>query len=1581
MKVGKRLTAFFLAGMLILTSNVTGFAEETTADQQPEEAKSTYLLTVDAEDSTVTVKGDHVEQKTASTYQIEAGSEVAASVAPTDGKEVKEVRVNEEQLDLADGTVTFSMPEKDSLLQVILKEKEQAAEEAEEPKQEVSQTEEWELPDEKEYQQRLQLAKALGVEDWLDEEGWLDDGYFAGKSDLELTESGVVPLIRNSITNPKMSRAVTLYNKVTYNNISSAEFAVDGKLAFCLEYAKTTPPAGTATGTPTEITNSGVKAAMYYGYNGPAAAQYSFSSTSQAVLVTATLSSYYYSGQSPFSSATSGNAQSTGFTAFFNFVEAHKASVPSSFKAYAVSTGSNTQHLGYWTYAPTGTMYLTKTSANTAMTDNNSCYSLGNAVYGVYSNSICTTKVGTLITGTNGVSNPISVNEGTYYVKETSAPKGYKLDTKVHTVKVTSGQTAVVKVQDAPLNDPSAIELNKIDADTGETVQGAASLAGAQFTIKYYKGLYTEATLPSTATRTWVVATKAVKYSDGTTHYITGLHDNYKVSGDAFYTTSGLTTLPLGTITIEETKAPEGYLLDGAYLQAEGSTTKLSGKYVAQITQRGDAAHLNGGNVYSMNDKVVKGDIVIAKYAENNAEAGNGSSDLKRPLKDVKFHLTSKTTGTVYTIKTDDQGIASTQQLLEEDKRGKEGALPFDTYTVTEESPYEEYDEADPWDVTIDENLKTYYYILRNDTIDAPISVVKKDATTGNIIPVAGAKFQILDAEKNVISLTVPYPSNKKMDTWETDETGSFYLPQKLEYGTYYLREVKAPEGYLLNTEEIQFKVTAERDWENPLVVECEDIPAMGKIHLKKTDKESGEALAGAVFHVIAAENITTPDGTLQAAKDEVVTTLTTGSDGTATSDALHFGKYKLVETKAPNGYVASEKSWNVTLSYADQETEIVTEDITVTNTPNEVKVKKVDADSQEALAGVEFQVWKKGTSAKDTYTTGEDGTFTVKRLAPGTYCIQESKPAPGYELNEEIQEITVNADGTFGGETTATVTFTDKKTVITETNAISADTLGKEGLPKTDAKITDTVSMQHLYKSGQYKLKALLKDQETGDSYLVNGKEVTAEKNFSATASAMNVDVLITADLSNAVGKKLVVYEYLYQIVDGKEFLISSHEDIHDEKQTITIPKQEIRTTAKDKNTQKSEGIAKKDATIIDTVNYSGLIVGQEYTVKGVLMLKGTNEPLLVNGKEVTAEKTFVPEKSSGSVDVEFTFDASALQGEAVVVFEHLYVQDVEVASHTDIEDQGQTVDYPEHEIKTTAKDKDTQKSEGIAKKNATIIDTVSYSGLIMGQEYTVKGVLMLKGTNEPLLVNGKEVTAEKTFVPEKSSGSVDVEFTFDASALQGEAVVVFEHLYVQDVEVAAHTDIEDQGQTVEYPEHEIKTTAKDKDTQKSEGIAKKNATIIDTVSYSGLIIGQEYTVKGVLMLKGTNKPLLVNGKEITAEKTFVPEKSSGSVDIEFTFDASALKGESVVVFEHLYADGVEVASHTDINDKGQTVTYKLGKLKVTMPNQKNSGLITALKTGDMLAVTPYIVLLMLAGAAILVLAKRKKKEVIDEK
>ena len=154
--------------------------------------------------------------------RLKVRSRVIASVVPADGKEIKEVRVNEEQMDLADGTVTFSMPEKDSLLQVILKEKEQAAEETEEPKQEVTQTEEWELPDEKEYQQRLQLAKALGMEDWLDEEGWLDDGYFAGKSDLELTESGVVPLIRNSITNPKMSRAVTLYNKITYNNISSA---------------------------------------------------------------------------------------------------------------------------------------------------------------------------------------------------------------------------------------------------------------------------------------------------------------------------------------------------------------------------------------------------------------------------------------------------------------------------------------------------------------------------------------------------------------------------------------------------------------------------------------------------------------------------------------------------------------------------------------------------------------------------------------------------------------------------------------------------------------------------------------------------------------------------------------------------------------------------------------------------------------------------------------------------------------------------------------------------------------------------------------------------------------------------------------------------------------------------------------------------------------------------------------------------------------------------------------------------------------------------------------------------------------
>ena len=345
-------------------------------------------------------------------------------------------------------------------------------------------------------------------------------------------------------------------------------------------------------------------------------------------------------------------------------------------------------------------------------------------------------------------------------------------------------------------------------------------------------------------------------------------------------------------------------------------------------------------------------------------------------------------------------------------------------------------------------------------------------------------------------------------------------------------------------------------------------------------------------------------------------------------------------------------------------------------------------------------------------------------------------------------------------------------------------------------------------------------------------------------------------------------------------------------------------------------------EVTIVDTVTYKNLKVGQTYKLSGVLMNKATGKPLLVGEQQVTAELEFTPDSPDGTVELTYTFDASALAGTSVVVFEDLYQGENVVTSHADINDDGQTVTFGQPSIGTTATidgEKTTQPAEQI-----TITDTVEYSGLTVGQEYTLKGVLMDKETGEPLLVGeGEEqsqVTSEATFIPSESSGTIDVLFTFDATGLEGTDLVVFEKLFLGETEIASHEDLEDEGQTVTFVETpEIGTTATVDGQHTADPIGE--ITIVDSVEYSGLNPGQTYTVSGILMDKGTGEALLVDGVEITAETEFVAEASSGTIELTYTLDASALAGTTIVVFETLYSDGVEIATHADINDEDQTI------------------------------------------------------------
>lgn len=481
-------------------------------------------------------------------------------------------------------------------------------------------------------------------------------------------------------------------------------------------------------------------------------------------------------------------------------------------------------------------------------------------------------------------------------------------------------------------------------------------------------------------------------------------------------------------------------------------------------------------------------------------------------------------------------------------------------------------------------------------------------------------------------------------------------------------------------------------------------------------------------------------------------------------------------------------------------------------------------------------------------------------------------------------------------------------------TTATATDTEDHVTGANKEVTITDEVALTGLKVGNEYTVKGVLMDKSTGEELKVNDESITAEETFIADAADMTITLTYTLDAKTLAGNTTVVFETLY--TEGKE--VGRHHEIDDEDQTVYIP--EIHTTAADQKTGINHTESEEQATIVDTVLYSHLLPGKEYTVKGTLMNKETGEAILINGEEVTAETTFTAEKSEGSVDVIFTFDASAIAPTTVVAFEHLEYKGIEIAVHADIEDKDQTVYVPK--IKTTAIGEDTKEHIEKAKEDAVIVDTVEYKGLEVGREYTMTGTLVDKETSEAITdAEGNEITTSEIFVAEEKDGSIDITFKFDASALAGKSLVAFETLYTEGKEVAIHADLEDEGQTIRIPE--IHTTATDKVTGDHDGVVAKETTVLDEVFYKNLIPGKEYTVKGTLMVKETGEALVINGEAVTAEKTFVAEEADGSIILEFTFDSSALAGKKIVAFEDITYEGISIGSHEDLTDDDQTISY----------------------------------------------------------
>ena len=1094
---------------------------------------------------------------------------------------------------------------------------------------------------------------------------------------------------------------------------------------------------------------------------------------------------------------------------------------------------------------PKGDLDLAKSSANEDITNGNDCYSLEGAVYGVYDKN--GTEVSRITTDANGQAKAEKLAAGNYTIKEIQAPKGYEKDDTVYSCTVPSGGTVQVKVADNPGNDPAAIEISKIDQETGSlSTQGAASLEGAQFTLTHYGKYYTEEQIKSgeadkdaeangVAKRTWVIQTKEKTTSSGEKRYHTALLKEYKVSGDDFYYSGGHETLPLGTLVVEETKAPNGYNMDGAYLTAAGSTDKIEGKYVAQITKEGDVVKLNGGNEYSVSDRVIRGDISFTKMDEEEQSRMAG----------IPFKITSNTTGESHTVVTDENGYFSSASSFNKHSKdtngGKAdsglwfglnadgenvkvndeyGAFPYDTYTIEEQRCDANKDKA-LYKGTFTVSRDNYQIDLGTiDNPDLTISTTVKDEETNSHYAQACDDVTLID--------TVSYTGLKKNKEYTLSgvlvdkETGESVLDQNGNQVTATTKfKPKTAEG----TAEVEFAFDA-TGFDGKTLVVYEELTLNGeKLAEHKDLNDEGQTIYFPGVGTTALDKDTN-DHISKADKEITIvdtvryTNLRVGKKYTVKGILMNQETGKKVldadgqEVTASSSFTAETKDGTVDITFKFDGSKLAGKTVVAFE---DVYYKGICVGTHADINDEEQSVHL--PKIKTTAVDGENGT--KNSMADSTVIIKDTVsfenliPGKEYTMKGVLkdQETGKTVKAKVGTDTSEGFIIPDgAETVNFEKGSYAYVAEGngtvKPGLyEKTDAGYVLSGTTEDAIELDDSLITWSRDFTEAAEGYIQDGKvvirpaakytfsekeeDVTAEAVFTPEESNGTVELTFVFDGSEMAGKTFVVFEDAYY----NDVKVATHSDIEDKDQTVYVP--EIHTTAKDAGSGTQNALASKTVKIVDTVDYKNLIIGKEYTVSGKLYDKATEKPLLVDGKEVTGKTTFTAEKSEGSVEVVFEFDGSALKNQTIVAFEDLYIDGKQVATHSDINDKDQSIYFPE--IHTTATDKADGDHQATAAGKVTITDAVRYENLLPGAKYKVVGTLMDKKTGKAVLINGNEVKAEAEFTAEKESGTVNVDFTFDASKLGGKSVVVFEKLYTAEgKEIANHEDINDEGQTV---------------------------------------------------------------------------------------------------------------------------------------------------------------------------------------
>lgn len=828
---------------------------------------------------------------------------------------------------------------------------------------------------------------------------------------------------------------------------------------------------------------------------------------------------------------------------------------------------------------------------------------------------------------------------GKYTVTE-HTPTEYA-EQKSKTVNVESGKTATVSFSNVLKK--WNLTVTKTDAET-KSAQGDATLAGAVY------GIYNNGKLVD-------------KY---TTDKNGSFTTSYYICGDNW--------------TLKEIDPSEGYLLD----ETEYHIGAEAKKYTLE----------NNSVSIGVTEDILKGKIAIIKHTDD------GSTKIETPEKGAEFQVYLKSSGSYTKAKEserdnlicDEYGFAETKDL------------PYGTYTVHQTKGWNGTEFIADFDVFISENNKTYKYLINNASLESYVKIVKVDSETGKQIPYAGAGFQIYNLDGKLVTMTYTYPEVTTIDTFYTNSEGYLITPESLPYSKgYSVVEVQAPYGYILDSTPVYFDITAENTTEENGVTivktEKKNTPQKGTITVEKTGEifsnvtavgggytdENGNdvtlptiyqpeysisGLSGAVFEIYADEDITTPDGTVRAKKDELVATLKTNTKGTATSKQLYLGKYRVVEKTAPNGFVLNRTVNHIALTYAGQNEKVTNTSTSFTNDRQKVVIdltkileqdEKFSIGNNDEILNVSFGLYAdedlkaaNGTvipknGLLEIITCDEKGKAQFTTDIPiGSYYVKEISTDNHYILSDKKYPVVFE----YAGQDTATV-------------HISVN----DGEPIENEIIYGTIQ-------------GLKIDRETGEN--ITGALFGL---FSITETKFTEETAILTSKSNEEGiftfENVPYGEYIVSELKPAEGYLPNEENytvtISENKEIIEITVEndkipELGTTATIDD--KKKFTANGDITIDDVVSYKHLTAGKEYTIKGILMDKSTGKQFLVDGKEVCSEVTFTPETADGEVTVSFTFDGSVITKETeIVVFETLYREGTEIAVHADIEDENQTV------------------------------------------------------------------------------------------------------------------------------------------------------------------------------------------------------------------------------------------------------------------------------------------------------------------